>query len=170
MVRLYMAEKVEVVEYSPRVIRSAQFSVMVPSVARLKRYIDMPEVHRSVLLTTKAVMARDQYQCAYCGKENLGPIDGTMDHIQPRAKGGSHNWRNVTAACRSCNAQKKDHTLEEMLVMGPDKPNVPGAVDAWVKRWTLTRHPFVPTGVTAYLLAQKPFPEWLPYLGVEAVA
>lgn len=171
MVRLYMDDKVEAIEYGGLEFRSANFSVLVPSVARLYKYIDMPEKHRSVMLTPKAVLARDGHVCGYCGVENLRTGSGgagTMDHIIPRAKGGRHTWENVTASCRPCNSIKRDYTLDQMLEMGPDKPNVLGEKEKWAARWTLTRKPFRPNGVTAYLLAIKPEPEWLPYLGVAA--
>lgn len=43
--------------------------------------------------------------CAYCG--------GTahlVDHIDPRP-GGSNDWDNLTAACRSCNGRKGAMTM-----------------------------------------------------------
>ena len=70
-----------------------------------------------------------------------------MDHITPKALGGRHIWENVTASCRPCNSLKRDYTLEQMLAMGPDKPNVPGEIEKWEARWTLTRKPFRPNGV-----------------------
>lgn len=144
MIRLYMDDKVEPVEYSGREYRSANFSVMVPSVGRLIKYVVMPEKHRTVLLTTKAVLARDGHECAYCG----GLAD-TMDHIVPRAKGGRHAWMNVVAACRKCNHKKRDQSLDQM-------------------GWVLRFQPTTPRGVAAYLLSMKPDQEWLPYLGIAA--
>ncbi len=46
--------------------------------------------------------------CSYCG----GP-GGEVDHIVPIAQGGSNDLSNLTAACRRCNALKKD---QHMLV------------------------------------------------------
>ena len=163
MLKLYMNEKVEPVEFSGRVFRSQGFSVMIPGVARLHSYVDLPAKHRSVLLTTKAVLGRDGHVCGYCDG-----VATTMDHVIPRAKGGKHIWENVTASCRPCNSLKSHMLLDEMIAMGPDKPNKPGEVDKWVERWTLHRKPFRPLGVAAYLLALKPEEAWLPYLGVAA--
>ena len=39
--------------------------------------------------------------CAYCG----GPSD-TIDHIEPKVRGGSDHWTNLTASCMSCNSRK----------------------------------------------------------------
>lgn len=139
---LYMEGLVEVVEYSDRVFHSPSISVVVPSVVRLVKYVVMPEKHRSVLLTTRAVLARDDYTCAYCG----GVAD-TVDHIVPRARGGKHVWENVTASCRRDNHKKRDLLLEEI-------------------GWVLHRTPFRPKGVAAYLLTMAPAPEWSQYLQV----
>ena len=47
-------------------------------------------------------------QCAYCGSdEHL-----TIDHVVPRAKGGTDFTRNVVCACHECN-QDKAHTPME---------------------------------------------------------
>jgi len=47
-------------------------------------------------------------ECAYCGSdENL-----TIDHIVPRAKGGTDFTKNVLCACHECN-QDKGHTPVE---------------------------------------------------------
>lgn len=41
-------------------------------------------------------------KCAYCGsKENL-----TLDHITPRAKGGTDRITNLVCACSNCNSNK----------------------------------------------------------------
>lgn len=45
-------------------------------------------------------------QCGYCGRQ-VAPCDLTMDHIVPVARGGRSTKGNVTPACKSCNAGKK---------------------------------------------------------------
>ena len=47
------------------------------------------------------VLARDAYTCVYCGE----PAN-EVDHVVPRAKGGSHDLDNLVAACRRCNGIK----------------------------------------------------------------
>jgi hypothetical protein len=39
--------------------------------------------------------------CSYCGG-----VAGQVDHIQAVTEGGSNEWTNLTASCRSCNGQK----------------------------------------------------------------
>jgi hypothetical protein len=152
---LYMKEKADVEVYSGREFRSAGMRVAVPAVLRLRQYVVMPEKHRSIMLITPNVLARDGYVCGYCGKDELrAGVDGTMDHVVPKAKGGPHKWENVTAACFRCNHRKGDRTLEEMAELeGAD-------------RWTLDRKPFRPKGVSAHLLKIRPDPCWKPYLQV----
>ena len=56
-------------------------------------------------LWRKKIKESWDYRCAYCGSEhNL-----TIDHIQPRSKGGTDFTKNCLCACHSCN-QDKGHT------------------------------------------------------------
>lgn len=171
MLNLYLKHRVEPIEYDGTEYRSELFSVLIPSVARLKTYVTMPPDSRNVLLTTRAVLARDLHACAYCGLEGLtsgSNGNGTMDHVVPKALGGKHTWENVTASCKKCNLLKSHMTLEQLLDMGPDKPNVPGAKEAWAKRWVITRSRPRPRGVDAWLMSMQPDPAWYQYLQVAA--
>lgn len=51
-------------------------------------------------------------RCAYCAI----PLDlssMTIDHVQPRTRGGTSALENLVAACVSCNCTKKDKTADE---------------------------------------------------------
>ncbi|MEO3856846.1 RNA-guided endonuclease IscB [Acrocarpospora sp. B8E8] len=50
--------------------------------------------------------------CVYCGRENL-PLQ--VDHLHPRARGGSNRISNLTLACRRCNQAKNATLVEEFL-------------------------------------------------------
>lgn len=52
---------------------------------------------------------RDNFTCVYCGAGN----DLECDHVLPRSKGGKSVSENLVAACKSCNASKKDRLLSE---------------------------------------------------------
>jgi len=55
---------------------------------------------------------RDCNLCAYCGDEY--PDSGLeREHVLPICRGGSDQWMNVVAACRSCNQRKANRTPEE---------------------------------------------------------
>ena len=49
-------------------------------------------------------------KCAYCGKENV-PLE--VEHIIPRARGGSDRISNLAIACTKCNQKKGTKTAEE---------------------------------------------------------
>lgn len=55
--------------------------------------------------------------CSYCGKEG-----GTVDHIVPRARGGTNSWTNRTGACPRCNNSKSATSLLfHLLARGTDR-------------------------------------------------
>jgi 5-methylcytosine-specific restriction endonuclease McrA len=57
-------------------------------------------------------------QCAYCGKENI-PLQ--IEHIVPRAKGGSNRVSNLCLACEKCNLAKGTKNIEEFLRSKPER-------------------------------------------------
>ncbi|WP_196140753.1 HNH endonuclease [Aliikangiella sp. G2MR2-5] len=76
-------------------------------------------------LTNRALFARDQFMCTYCGRV-FPASELTRDHIMPRARGGRDRWSEVTTACRSCNNRKGCRTPEEAgmkLLCIPYVPN-----------------------------------------------
>lgn len=103
---LLISEKAETVYESDHVVRSERLEVVAPSIARLRYQVAAP-YRRRAPLHRKAVFARDAYLCQYCGRRAE-----CLDHVYPRSKGGEHEWENVVACCRSCNAAKGD-TLPE---------------------------------------------------------
>lgn len=55
--------------------------------------------------------ARQGYACAYCAQTCDGLPD--PEHVTPLSRGGRNDMSNLVAACRSCNADKNDLTLDE---------------------------------------------------------
>ena len=49
-------------------------------------------------------------ECAYCSKKDI-PLQ--IEHIIPKAKGGSNSVANLTLACQKCNQAKGSRSLEE---------------------------------------------------------
>jgi 5-methylcytosine-specific restriction endonuclease McrA len=51
------------------------------------------------------VFQRHGHRCVYCGEQH-DAADLTVDHVEPRVKGGDHSAGNLVACCRRCNAEK----------------------------------------------------------------
>jgi len=56
-------------------------------------------------------------KCAYCGIENV-PLQ--VEHIHPKAKGGTNRISNLCLACEKCNIKKGTQDIERFLVKKPD--------------------------------------------------
>jgi hypothetical protein len=56
-------------------------------------------------------------KCTYCSKENI-PLQ--IEHIVPRAKGGSNSVSNLCLACEKCNRAKGTKDIKDFLVAKPD--------------------------------------------------
>ena len=55
--------------------------------------------------------------CAYCGKRDV-PLQ--VEHIHPRANGGTNRISNLTLACEPCNTAKGTQEIEVFLKKKPD--------------------------------------------------
>ena len=105
---LVLKEKADIIESNGMVFRSEHLAIPAPSVVRLNYFIRVPFRARASL-TRRAVFARDDWTCQYCGRtaENV-------DHVIPRSRGGTHTWENVVASCRRCNAKKENRHYDEV--------------------------------------------------------
>lgn len=118
---LVLREKAEIVSRNGAEVRSERITMPVPSVIRLVHFVRVP--HRTrVPLSRRAVFARDGHRCQYCNRaaENI-------DHVMPRSRGGAHDWDNVVASCRSCNARKENRLPSEAGLTLRRRPRVPHA-------------------------------------------
>ena len=93
---LVLCGKAEVVhdDAAGAVLHAASVALATPSVIRLSRYVRVPYRNR-VPLTRAALMRRDNYRCAYCGRRAE-----TIDHVIPRSRGGQHAWENCVVLHR----------------------------------------------------------------------
>jgi 5-methylcytosine-specific restriction endonuclease McrA len=55
-------------------------------------------------------------KCAYCGKDNI-PLQ--VEHIVPRARGGTNRISNLCLACEKCNLAKGTRDIKEFLKTKP---------------------------------------------------
>jgi hypothetical protein len=98
-----------------------ELEIYKPSIIRVFKYVKQ-DIHK-VPLTRENVYRRDNYECVYCGNSNQRIL--TLDHVIPQSKGGTDTWDNLVTACRPCNAEKSDLTLEEYgkEIPSPKRPH-----------------------------------------------
>jgi hypothetical protein len=66
------------------------------------------------------VLKRDGFRCHYCGATPVGALL-QVDHVIPRAEGGTDDPANLITACTPCNSGKSSVSLDESrLPAGPD--------------------------------------------------
>ena len=137
---LVLGDKADILHATGDEMHSEHLSVPIPSVIRLRYFVKVPFARRAAL-NRRAVFARDGSRCQYC----TAPAE-SIDHVVPRSRGGEHTWENVVAACRPCNARKRDRLLSETSMV-------------------LRRHPSVPRELTWVTVAVGAVPNhWTPYL------
>ena len=121
--KLTLAEKVKVLKYSDRVIKSVDKVFKAPAVLVLIKVVRT--VYRGkVPFSRKNVLIRDRFTCAYCGKSNKSL---TIDHVIPRLKGGKTDFDNCVACCKDCNIKKGSGTPRKAgmhLVNRPYQPTI----------------------------------------------
>ena len=84
------------------------------------------------------IYRRDEFRCVYCGL--LFPEDElTLDHVQPRVRGGDRSEGNLVTACRGCNTLKGQKRLSLFLHQNPSAREnfVRLAVHVWPRHMRL---------------------------------
>jgi 5-methylcytosine-specific restriction endonuclease McrA len=66
--------------------------------------------------TREYLLEKWNRQCAYCGVKDV-PLQ--IEHIHPKAKGGSNSIRNLTLSCSKCNTKKGTKDLRDFLKKDP---------------------------------------------------
>jgi 5-methylcytosine-specific restriction endonuclease McrA len=144
-IMLVLNQKATVLEQNDELkVRSATGEFELPSVILLSRYVRVPG-SRSIPVSRRGVLRRDSNRCAYCSKSAT-----TIDHVQPKSRGGKDTWENLVACCLRCNNKKGDKTLAEI-------------------GWSLNVTPRMPHG-TSWIVrgADHAEPEWHTYLQIAA--
>lgn len=120
---LVLKEKAEVIEHGGAPLRSETMHLERPQVIRLVNFVRVPRgIHRR-RITRKAVLARDEWRCQYCGSERAGL---TVDHVIPRSRGGKSVWENIVASCAPCNRRKGNRLPREIAMHPRTNPRPPG--------------------------------------------
>jgi len=91
-------------------VQSVTFRLRVPEVITLTDYDRVPI--NSVTFSRRNIFHRDRHACQYCGARPRTE-DLTIDHVQPRSRGGTSTWENCVLACLDCNKRKADRTPVE---------------------------------------------------------
>lgn len=86
-----------------------------------RNYQAKPELYRSyafnrrgrIKAVCKAISKKEfaklySQNCFYCGNKG-----GTIDHVIPLSRGGTHSIGNLVSCCKSCNSSKRDKTITE---------------------------------------------------------
>lgn len=127
-------------------VHSASQDFALPSVILLSRYVRIPG-SRIIPVSRRGVLRRDGHRCAYCSKSA-----NTIDHVQPKSRGGKDTWENLVACCLRCNNVKGDKTLSEI-------------------GWQLRVNPRMPSGsVWTVRGAERLEPEWDQFLALATAA
>lgn len=134
---LLLQDKAELVEAAQEQLRARGFSLTVPLVIRLVRYIKIPR-RLKLPCSRRGVLARDRETCQYCGVQP-GRSQLTVDHVLPKSQGGLTTWENVVTACRECNHRKGGRTPEQANMQLRSVPRQPQYV-AFALLGELERH------------------------------
>ena len=127
-------------------IGTARGRIRVPRVIVLVAFDRLPKRH--VRFSRINLMARDSFQCQYCGDQPTRS-ELNLDHVVPRALGGRSTWENVVTSCLDCNRRKggcTPHQAGMRLLRRPARP-----------RWTPLMN---------LVLSSVRYKEWRPFLNV----
>jgi len=120
---LLLKQRAEVLEHAQWELRSESTAIARPVVIRLTSYVRVPRDAHRRKITRRAVFARDDWTCQYCGaRANL-----TVDHVIPRSKGGTSAWENIVASCAPCNRRKGDRLPRQAGMHPRQAPRTPRA-------------------------------------------
>ena len=67
---------------------------------------------------------RDHWRCHLCNKAvsktapRNTPKGGTLDHLVPLSKGGTHTWTNVKLAHHRCNSLRREFGTVQLMLVG----------------------------------------------------
>jgi hypothetical protein len=80
-------------------------------------------------LKRKRIYERDGWRCIWCGgkltfRDEQRGDSPTLDHVLPRALGGSNAADNLVTACRHCNQKRRHTTAVEWCGTFPNPGNV----------------------------------------------
>lgn len=114
--------KVEIVDEYDHHIRSVSIIIKAPAVVRLLQFVKIGR--KSPPLCRTNILARDNFECQYCGKVLMSK-EATLDHVVPRSQKGKTSWENIVCCCPPCNRRKGGRTPAEAKMLLRKKPVKP---------------------------------------------
>jgi hypothetical protein len=88
----------------------------------------------------KRIFMRDAFRCVYCGAA-LPAEELTLDHVEPRMRGGDWSEGNLVTACQACNRLKAGEAawsflarhaeLRENFLLATEPEESPHATPVW---------------------------------------
>lgn len=120
--------------------------IRIPRVIALVAFDRLPKRH--VRFSRINLMARDNFQCQYCGRRPHR-AELNLDHVVPRSLGGRSTWENVVTSCVDCNRRKGGRTPRQAHLKLLRKPERP--------RWT---------PLANLMWSSVRYQEWRPFLSV----
>lgn len=123
-IKLLISGKAEAIDDNVATkIRGLNGIFVVPTILKLVTSVPWVAHRKKLNFTRRNMMARDQNTCQYCGKK-VGK-NASIDHVIPKSKGGSTDYRNCVTCCKTCNNLKADKTPEEAGMKLMKKPKRP---------------------------------------------
>jgi 5-methylcytosine-specific restriction endonuclease McrA len=135
-IKLFFLDKIQVLEwYDDWTVRSARLEMRVPAVAVTRKGFGK---NGNMRFSRQNLYLRDLFTCQYCG-DTFNGKQLTIDHVLPRAQGGTTTWENCVAACKECNSEKGNKVWRPNKA--PVKPNYWALVNSVKSTYTGVRHP-----------------------------
>ena len=108
------------------VVRSVYLTLLVPKAIVITNY-DGYKI-KKIGLNRHNIFQRDNFICCYCGYKFSETVL-TLDHVNPKSKGGETTWENLVTSCFPCNSLKRNRTPEEAGMKLLKKPFQPKILD-----------------------------------------
>lgn len=105
-----------------KVIHTSKRIIRVPTVIVCPRYYKMPE--KELRATPKSIYARYGNRCQYTNVL-LTNQTRSLDHVNPKSKGGKDTWENLVPAHKDVNHKKGNKTNKEAGLVLLRKPTAP---------------------------------------------
>ena len=109
------------------VIRSARLEIRAPTVVIAVHFAKMPK--KSFRASKRTIYDRDKGVCQYTGQK-LSYKEATLDHVQPRSKGGKDTFENLVLSAPRVNHEKGNKSNKEAGLKLLRKPVAPLPVPA----------------------------------------